>query len=79
MERQFGFILALFYQGGDPPVSLALKRKLEVARFVWVLDFVNLLTVCCNKFVPVVFTSSVFFLYGRVNFLHFEILAPFSR
>ena len=25
----------------DPPVSLVLKRTLEVARFVWVLDFVN--------------------------------------
>ena len=51
---------------------------LEVARFVWVLDFVNLLTVCYNKFVPVVSTSSIS-LCGRVNFLHFEILAPLSR
>ena len=56
----------------------ALKRTLDVARFVWVLDFVNLLTVCYNKFVPVVSTSSVS-LCGRVNFLHFEILASFSR
>ena len=69
--------LALFYQGGDPPVSLALKRTLEVTRFVWVLDFVTLLTVCYNKFVPVVSTSSVS-LCGRVNFLHFETLAPLS-
>ena len=67
----------MFYQDGDPPVSLALKRTLEVARFVWVLDFVNLLTVCYNKFVPVVSTSSVS-LCGRVNCLHFEISASLS-
>ena len=70
--------LALFYQGGDPPVSLTLKRTLEVARFVWVLNFVNLLTVCYKKFVPVVSSSSLS-LCGRVNFLYFEILAPLSR
>ena len=68
----------MFYQDGDPPVSLALKRTLEVARFVWVLDFVNLLTVCYNKFVPVVSSSPVS-LCGRVNCLHFEISAPLSR
>ena len=68
----------MFYQDGDPPVSLALERTLEVARFVWVLDFVNLFTVCYNIFVPVVSTSSLS-LCGRVNFLHFEILAPLSR
>ena len=75
----------MFYQDGDPPVSLALKRTLEVARFIWVLDFVNLLTVCCNKFVPVVSTSSVslcvvaliffilkFQLLFRVNFLYWK-------
>ena len=75
----------MFYQDGDPPVSLALKRTLEVARFVWVLDFVNLLTVCYNKFVPVVSTSSVslcvvaliffilkFQLLFRVNFLYWK-------
>ena len=67
--------LALFYQGGDPLASLTLKRALEVARFIWVLDFVNLLTVCL---VPLVSTSSVS-LCGRVNFLHFEILGPLSR
>ena len=49
----------MFYQDGDPPVSLALKRTLEVAKFVWVLDFVKLLTGCYKKFVPVVSTSSV--------------------
>ena len=72
----------MFYQDGDPPVSLALKRTLEVARFVWVLDFVNLLTMCYNKFVTVFSTSSVslcvvtlifvilkFQLLFRVNFL----------
>ena len=52
-------------------VSLALKRTLEVARFAWVLDFVNLITVCYNKFVPVVSASSIS-LCGRVNFGHFE-------
>ena len=51
--------LAMFYQHGDPSVSLPMKRTLEVVRFVWVLDFVNLLTVCYNKFVPVVSTSFV--------------------
>ena len=71
------FFLAFFYQGGDQRVSLALKRALEVARFVWVLNVVNLLKVCYNKFVPVVSTSSVS-LCGRGNFLHFEILAPLS-
>ena len=55
-----------------------LKRTFEKARFVSVLDFVNLLTVCYNKFVPVVSTKSVS-LCGRVNFLHFEILAALSR
>ena len=35
------FFLTLFYQDGDPPVSLALKRTLEVARFVWVLECVT--------------------------------------
>ena len=40
-------------------MSLALKRTLEVARFPWVLDFLNLLTMCYNKFVPVASTSSV--------------------
>ena len=45
--------LALFSQDGDPPVSLALKRTLEVARFIWVLDFVYLFRVCYNIFVPV--------------------------
>ena len=69
------FFSIFFYQGGDPLVSFALKRALEVARFVCVLDFVNLLTVCL---VPLVSTSSVS-LCGRVNFLHFEILAPLSR
>ena len=39
--------LALFCQDGDPPELLVLKRMLEVARIVWVLDFVNLLTVQC--------------------------------
>ena len=75
----------MFYQDGDSPVSLALKRTLEVARFVWVLDFVNLLTVCYNKFVPVVSTSSIslcvvaliffilkFQLLFRVNFLYWK-------
>ena len=75
----------MFYQDGDPPVSLALKRTLEVARFVWVLDFVNLLIVCYNKFVPVVSASSVslcvvaliffvlkFQLLFRVNFLYWK-------
>ena len=66
----------------DLSVSLALKRTLEVARFVWVLAFLNLLRVCCNKIVPVFFTSSIS-LCGRVNFLHFKILAvsipPFTR
>ena len=33
---------------------------LEVARFTWVLDFVNLITMCYNKFVSVVSTGSVF-------------------
>ena len=70
--------LAFFYQGGDPPVSLALKRTLELTRFVWVFDFVNLLTVSYNKFVPFVSTSSVS-LSDRVNFLHFGILAHLSR
>ena len=73
----------MFYQDGDSPVSLALKRTLEEARFAWVLDFLNLLTVCYNKFVPVVSTSSVslcvvaliffilkFQLLFRVNFLY---------
>ena len=41
-------------------------------------DFVSLLTVCYNKFVPVVSTSSVP-LCGRINFLHFEILALLLR
>ena len=54
------------------------KNALEVARFVWVLDFVTLVTVCYNKFVTVVSTSFVS-LCGRVNVLHFEILAPLSR
>ena len=72
------FFLAFFYHGGDLPVSLTLKRTLEVARFVWVLNFVNLLTVCYNKFVPVVSSSSLS-LCGRANFLYFEILAPLSR
>ena len=67
-----------FNQGGDQPVSLALKRTLEVPRFVWVLDFVNLLRVRYNKFVPVLSTSSISFC-GRVNFLRFEIFAPLSR
>ena len=75
----------MFYQDGYPPVSLALKRTLEVARFVWVLDFVNLLTMCYNKFVPVVSTSSVslcvvaliffilkFQLLFRVHFLYWK-------
>ena len=31
----------------------------------WVLDFVNLLTVCYNKFVPVASTSSRFFVWSR--------------
>ena len=76
MVRLFNLeFLALFFQGGDSLVSLALKRTLEVARFVWVLDFVNLLTVCL---VPLVSTSSVS-LCGRVNFLHFENLGPLSR
>ena len=70
--------LALFYQDRDTPVSLALKRTVEVARFVCVLDFVTSLTVCYNKFVPVISTSSVS-LCGHLNFLHFEILAPLSR
>ena len=67
---------SLFYQGGGPPVSLVLNRTLEVARFVWVLDFVNLLTVCYNKFVPVVSTSSVP-LCGRVNFLYLKVICCF--
>ena len=71
---EFGFVLALFYQGGYPLVSLELKRTLKVARFLWVLDIVNLLTVCYNKFVPVFSTSSLS-LCGRINFLHFEIFA----
>ena len=75
----------MFYQDGDSPVSLALKRTLEEARFAWVLDFLNLLTVCYNKFVPVVSTSSVslcvvaliffilkFQLLFRVNFLYWN-------
>ena len=75
----------MFYQDGYPPVSLALKRTMEVARFVWVLDFVNLLTVCYNKFVPVVSTSPVslcvvaliffilkFQLLFRVNLLYWK-------
>ena len=70
--------LALFYQGENPPVSLALKRTLEIARFVWVLDFVNLLTVYYNKLLPVVSTSSIS-LCGRLNFLPFKILASLSR
>ena len=70
----------MFYQDGDPPVSLALKRMLEVARFVWVLDFVNLLTVCYNKFVcSCCLYKFCFFVCGRVNFLHFEVSAPLSR
>ena len=67
----------MLYQRGDLPVSLALKRMLEEARFVWFLDFVNLFTVCYNEFVSVFSTSSVS-LCGHVNFLHFEILAPLS-
>ena len=70
------FFLVLSYQGGGPPVSLAMKRPLEVARYVWVLNFVNLLTVCYNKFAPVVSTS-FFSLCGRINFLHFEFLTFF--
>ena len=75
----------MFYQDGDSPVSLALKRTLEEARFAWVLDFLNLLTVCYNIFVPVVSTSSVslrvvaliffilkFQLLFRVNFLYWN-------
>ena len=44
---------------------LALKRMLKIH-----LDFVDLLTVCCNEFVPVV---SLFFisLCGQINFLIF--------
>ena len=38
--------------------SYMLKKTREIARFVWVLDFVNSLTVCYNKFVPVVSTCS---------------------
>ena len=72
------FCLALFYQGGVPPVLLALKRTLEVVRFVWVLDFVNLLTACYNKFGPVVSTSSASSC-GCFNLNHFEILAPPSH
>ena len=67
---------SIVYQDGNPPESLALKRTLEVARFVWVLDFVNLFRVCYNIFVSVFSTSSIF-LCDRVNFLHFE--APRSR
>ena len=79
LNGTFDFLtsVTMFYQGGDPPVSLAMKGTLEVARFVWVLDFVNLLRVCYNEFVPVVSTS-FFSFCGRVNFLHFEILAPLS-
>ena len=75
----------MFYQDGDSPVSLALKRTLEEARFAWVLIFLNLLTVCYNKFVPVVSTTSVplcvvaliffilkFQLLFRVNFLYWK-------
>ena len=68
----------MLYRRGDLPVSLALKKTLEEARFVRFLDFVNLLTVCYNEFVSVFSTSSVS-LSGRVNFLHFEILGPLSR
>ena len=45
MERLFNFVLSLFYQGGDPPVSLALKRTLEVTSFARVFDFVNLVAI----------------------------------
>ena len=72
------FFLALFYQDGDLLVPLVLKRTLEVVRFVWVLDFVNLLSVCYNRFVPVFSTSSIS-LCGCINFLHFEILPSLSR
>ena len=65
-------------QGWDLPVSLVLKRTLKVARFVWVLDYVNLYRECYNNCVPVFSTSSIS-LCGLVNFLHFEILAPLSR
>ena len=43
-----------------------------IEKNVWFLDFVCLLTVCYNKYVPVS-------LCGRINFLHFEILATLSR
>ena len=55
---------AFFYQGGDPPPSLA--------RFVWVSEFVNLLTACYNRSVPV-FSTSYVSLCSRVNFLHFKV------
>ena len=66
----------LFYQGADLPVSEKnAKKNLRNSEIRFqVLDFVNLLTVCYNKFVPVVSTRSVS-LCGRVNFLHFKILA----
>ena len=68
----------MFYQDGDSPVSLALKRTLEEARFAWVLDFLNLLTVCYNKFVPVVSTSSVSLCVVALIFfiLKFQLLFP---
>ena len=59
-------------------LSLAMKRTLEVARFIWVLDFGNVLTVCYNTFALVVSTS-FFSLCGHVNFHHFQIFAPLSR
>ena len=55
-----------------------MKRTLEVARFVWVLDFVSLLTVCYNKFVPVVSTSSVS-LCDHVDFLYWKVIFPSPR
>ena len=62
----------MFYQDGDSPVSLALKRTLEEARFAWVLDFLNLLTVCYNKFVPVVSTTSVSLCVVALIFFNFS-------
>ena len=59
--------------------NLPYSRKLTLYEIIanlenWVLDFVNLLTVCYNKFVPVVSASSVSFC-GGVYFLYFEIFS----